>query len=153
MVGLRASDLQLPSKTAARVSKVIDNGDTPPRRAPQIVAAPKPRRVYWCVFPQEALLPELWKTRPVVILSPKAQLHGVVTVVPLSTKAQPDNKLAHAFPSVLPKGGTSWAIYSHVTTLSVSRLTLVDGKAPTIPEDDFTAILRLVRSQIPTPRE
>lgn len=125
---------------------------TPPRRKPQLVAAPKPRRVYWCDFPRDALLPEFWKTRPVLILSPKAKLHGVVTVVPLSTKAQPDNPLAHAFPSVLPDGGMSWAICSHITTLSVARLSLVDGKAPVIPEDDFAAVLQLVHGSIPTPR-
>lgn len=131
---------------------MTNHDDTPPRRKPQIIAAPKPRRVYWCEFPRDALLPEFWKTRPVVILSPRAQLYGAVTVVPLSTKAQPDNKLAHAFASVLPEGGMSWAICSHITTLSVARLSLVNGSAPTIPEDDFAEILRLVRSQIPTPR-
>lgn len=131
--------------------RMIDHGETPPRRKPQLIAAPKPRRVYWCDFPKDALLPEFWKPRPVVILSARATLHGVVTLVPLSTKAQPDNKLAHAFPSVLPEGGISWAICSHVTTLSVARLSLVRGRAPAIPEDDFTDILRLVRAQIPTP--
>lgn len=124
----------------------------PPRVAPRIVAAPKARRVYWCDFPLDAHLPEFWKTRPVVILSPKAQLYGVAIVVPLSTKAQPDNPLAYAFPSVLPDGGTSWAVCSHITTVAVSRLSLVKGAAPAIPEEHFTAILRIVNNQIPKPR-
>lgn len=126
--------------------------NTPPRHKPRITAAPKPRRVYWCDFPQDAHLPEFWKTRPVVILSPKAKLFGVVTVVPLSTKSQPDNPLAHEFESVLPGGGRSWAICSHPTTIAVSRLSLVNGQAPAIPQDDFASILQLVRSMIPAPK-
>ena len=124
----------------------------PPRVAPRLTAAPKPRRVYWCDFPEDAILPEFWKMRPVLILSAKAHLHGVALVVPLTSKAQPDNRLAHAFDSVLPEGGLSWAVCSHVTCVSVARLSLVRGNAPAIPQDDFTAILRMVHAQFPTPR-
>ncbi|WP_306133443.1 type II toxin-antitoxin system PemK/MazF family toxin [Roseivivax marinus] len=124
----------------------------PPRIKPRIKSAPRPRQVYWCDFPQDAHLPEFWKTRPVLILSPKVALYGVATVVPLSTKPQPDNDLAHDFASPLPNGGRSWAICSHVTTVAVSRLTLVDGKAPRISDEDFQEVLRLVRRTIPTPR-
>lgn len=124
----------------------------PPRIAPRITSAPRVRQVYWCDFPVDAHLPEFWKTRPVVILSPKAKLYGAVTVVPLSTKPQPDNPLAYDFTSPLPGGARSWAVCSHITTVAVSRLTLVDGKAPRISDDDFQEILRIVRSTIPTPR-
>lgn len=127
--------------------------DTPPRVPPRLKSAPRPRQIYWCDFPHDAQLPEFWKTRPVVILSGKVHLYGIVLVVPLTTKAQPDNPLAHAFPSVLDPGEMSWAICSHPTTVAVSRLNLVSGKAPRIPDDDFQAILRLVRGCIPTPRD
>lgn len=130
-----------------------DELDPPPRVQPSIKSAPKPRQVYWCDFPQDAQLPEFWKRRPVVILSPKARLYGVTLVVPLSTKSQPDNPLAYPFPAVLPgPEPTTWAICSHPTTVAVSRLSIHRGTIIRVGDDHFQEILRLVRSQIPTPR-
>jgi mRNA interferase MazF len=126
---------------------------TPPRVKPRIKSAPKTGQVYWCDFPTDAQLPEFWKQRPVVVLSPKAHLYGVVLVVPLSTKAQPDNPLAHAFPGVLSDEGTSWAVCSHPTTVAVSRLSIHRGRIVKVPDDALQAILRIVRDAIPTPRD
>ena len=124
----------------------------PPRIAPRVKAAPKPRQVYWCDLPEDARLPEFWKRRPVLILSAKAKLHGCVTVVPLSSKAQPDNPHAHAFQSVLAGETLSWAICDHILTLSVSRLIPPSRQIPRIDEGDFQDILRLVHGMIPQPR-
>jgi len=44
---------------------------TPPRVQPRIKAAPKHGQIYWCDFWLDAQLPEMWKTRPVVVVSYK----------------------------------------------------------------------------------
>lgn len=121
----------------------------PPRVKPRVISAPQARQVYFCDFPVDAQLPEFWKRRPVVILSKKATLYSVVTVVPLSTKAQPDNPLAHSFPSVLRGEDLSWAICSHLTTVAVSRLVPPSRKIPKVSPEDFTTILRLALSTLP----
>lgn len=125
----------------------------PPRIEPKVKAAPKPRQVYWCDFPEDAHLPEFWKRRPVVILSPKSRLYGCVTVVPLSSKAQPDNPNAHSFKSVIAGEAISWAICDHVVTIAVSRLTAPERKIPRIEQGDFQHVLTLVHKNIPTPHK
>ncbi len=39
---------------------------------PRIIAAPKIRQLYWCDFWCDAQLPEMWKTRPVIVVSYRA---------------------------------------------------------------------------------
>ncbi|MDF3812900.1 MULTISPECIES: type II toxin-antitoxin system PemK/MazF family toxin [Rhodopseudomonas] len=68
--------------------------EPPPRIAPRLKSAPKIRQLYWCDFPQDAQLPEFWKRRPVVILSMNATLYGSVVVIPCSTSANQNPKLA-----------------------------------------------------------
>lgn len=124
----------------------------PPRIPPRVKSAPKPGQVYWCDFPTDAQLPEFWKRRPVVILSAKATLYGVVVVIPLTSKAQPDNLHAYAFASPLPGEKTAWAVCSHITTVAVSRLVPPFRQIPRISEADFKAILTMAHAIIPTPR-
>ncbi|MGJ8586982.1 MAG: type II toxin-antitoxin system PemK/MazF family toxin [Yoonia sp.] len=124
----------------------------PKRYEPNVTAAPRPRQIYWCDLPEDAHLPEFWKRRPVVILSANARLYGHVTVIPLSTKAQPDNKNAHSFKSILPGELISWAICDHILTIAVSRLTAPMRRIPRVDHDDFQTILQLVHKNIPTPR-
>jgi len=45
----------------------------PPWVVPRIKAAPKIRQIYWCEYWQDARLPEMWKTRPVIVISYKAR--------------------------------------------------------------------------------
>ena len=60
-----------------------------PRRVqPRITAAPKLGQIYWCDFWLDAQLPEMWKTRPVVVLSYKNTLYGPCLVVPLTAEPQ-----------------------------------------------------------------
>src|SRR5476651_1142875 len=94
--------------------------EKPPRVAPRLKAAPKIRQIYWCDFWQDAQLPEMWKTRPVIIISGNNTLHGVCTVVPFST--EPENaKNPWGLPYTLPDGAT-FAICNHIYTVAVSRL-------------------------------
>ena len=123
--------------------------DLPPRVPPRIRSNPAPRQVYWCDFPEDAQLPEMWKRRPVVILSRRPTLYGVASVVPLTSKSQPDNPLAHPLPDPLGRGGTSWAVCSHLTAVAVSRLGMAGNRPPKVAPGDFTAILRLVLGTLP----
>ena len=100
--------------------------DTPPKIAPRLKSAPKIRQLYWCDFPKDAQLPEFWKRRPVVILSKTATLHGAVTIIPCSTQAQHDPKLAFPLRTTID-GRAAWAICDKPTTVAVSRLLSVQG--------------------------
>jgi len=50
-----------------------------------VKAAPRIRQIYWCRLPIDAELPELWKVRPVIIVSYRNTLHGAVTAIPTTT--------------------------------------------------------------------
>lgn len=107
---------------AAKATIVTEEAEKPPRVAPKLKARPSIRQLYWCDFPQDAQLPELWKRRPVVIVSYKNTLSGAVTVVPCSSQDQTDNEWAVRLKTTID-GGNSWAICDKLTTVAVSRLT------------------------------
>ncbi len=120
----------------------------PPKVPPRLVGAPKVRQLLWCDFPQDAQLPEFWKRRPVVVLSYRNTLHGAVTVVPCSTKAQPGN--AWAFPlRTTIDGRAGWAICDKLATVAVSRLLPDKGGIARMPEDEFHELLALVLAWLP----
>ncbi|HEY1631950.1 MAG TPA: hypothetical protein VGF56_11585 [Rhizomicrobium sp.] len=72
----------------------MDEADKPRRIPPRIKAAPKIRQVYWRDFWQDAMLPEMWKRRPVIVISYKNALFGPCLVIPLSTDPQVGNPWA-----------------------------------------------------------
>lgn len=116
----------------------------PPRVEPKVRSAPRIRQIYWCHFPEDALLPEFWKHRPVLIMSPTSTLYGNVTVLPLTTKSQPDNDMA--YPIKIPEMKLSWVICDYLTTLSVSRLSQLVRR---IGQDDFDKIVELTLKNLP----
>jgi mRNA interferase MazF len=122
----------------------------PPRVEPRIIAAPKIRQVYWCDFPEDAQLPEMWKTRPVIVISFKNQLYGPCLVVPTSTDPQDGNPWAHKL-SVTFEGVQSWVVCNHLCTFAPSRFSQFKGKIPLVPEADFNAILALINKWLPVP--
>lgn len=122
----------------------------PPRVEPRIIAAPKIRQLYWCDFPEDAQLPEMWKTRPVIIVSYKHTLYGHCLVVPTSTDTQEGNIWAHKL-SVTFEGVQSWAVCNHVYTFATSRLSQFKGNIPLVPVADFNAILALINKWLPVP--
>jgi mRNA interferase MazF len=73
----------------------------PPYIKPIINRPPRIREIYWCNFWQDAQLPEMWKRRPVVIISPKNSLENGVTILPLTTKKQRDNAYTHKLNNLL----------------------------------------------------
>ncbi len=121
----------------------------PPRVEPKVRSAPRIRQIYWCDFPDDAQLPEFWKRRPVLILSRTSKLHGCVTVLPLTTKSQPDNHMA--YPIKIPDMRISWVICDYLTTVAVSRLHLSENYAKRVKQDDFNKIVDLARKNLPHP--
>ena len=121
----------------------------PPRVPPRIRQVPRIRQIYWCDFPVDAQLPEFWKRRPVLILSRTSTLHGKVTVLPLTTKSQPDNRMA--YPIDIPNMQRSWVICDYLTTVAVSRLHLPGRVALRIGQEDFNKIVALVLKGLPRP--
>lgn len=122
----------------------------PPRVKPRVKAAPKIRQVYWCDFPEDAHLPEMWKTRPVVVISFKNTLDGHCTVVAGSTEPQEGKSAqwAHAL-SVSFDGRQTWAVCNHVCTVAVSRLSPDGSGIPRLPEAEFNEILAKVLAWLP----
>lgn len=127
---------------------MADDEDKPPRVKPRLKSAPKVRQLYWCDFPKDAQLPEFWKRRPVIILSMNATLYGAVVVVPCSTQAQPDPKLAFPLQTTID-GRAAWAICDKPTTVAVSRLIPDKHGIVRMPMDEFHAMLAVVLSLLP----
>ena len=110
--------------------------------------APRIRQVYWCAYPADTVKPEFSKKRPVVVISKKSNRHGVVTVVPVTTAPQDDNRFAVRIVSPFT-GRCVWVICNHVTTVAVSRLEAHRSSAPRVRQDDFTRIVEKVLGNLP----
>ena len=125
--------------------------DMPQKVAPRIKAAPKIRQIYWCDFWRDAQLPEMWKTRPVIVLSYKNTLHGPCLVVPLSTVPHDAADLWACKLSFQIDGVTSWAICNQPSTVAPSRFSQFGGKIPVLPIADFNEVLARVLKWLPVP--
>lgn len=123
-------------------------GERPPRVEPRLAAAPKIRQFFWCDFPADAQLPELWKRRPVVILSPRAKRYGAATVIGCTTKAQSDPRCSFPLRTTID-GRAAWAICDKPATVAVSRLLPDKGGIVRMPEDEFHEMLALVLACLP----
>jgi mRNA interferase MazF len=122
----------------------------PPRVTPRITAAPKLRQVYWCDFPQDAQLPEMWKRRPIVVVSYKNTLRGPCTVIPLSTEPQGDSPWAWEM-SISLDGRKNWAVCNHLYTVAPSRFWTFRGPIPMVAESEFNEILKRITAWLPRP--
>ena len=128
---------------------MAENGG-PVRVEPRVRSAPRIRQVYWCDFPGDAVYPEFWKRRPVLVISRKARLHGNVTVLPITTKSQPDN--LSAYPVISPLDGQrTWVVCDHLTTVAVSRLHMPGRTVPRLEREDFSRIVALALRGLPRP--
>lgn len=122
---------------------------TPPRLKARLTSAPRIREMFWCDFPDDAQLPEFWKTRPVLIVSFKQGLQDTVTVVPCSSQDQAGNKWGVKLSKSLTAGQETWAVCDKPTTVAVSRLTANRGKPPRLEESEFNEVLKLVLTWLP----
>jgi mRNA interferase MazF len=123
----------------------------PPKVEPRIKAAPKIRQLYWCDFPKDAQLPELWKCRSALVISYKNILHGAVTLIPCSSLDQGGNPWAYKQTTTIDGREHSWALCDKITTLAVSRLSADKAGIRRMPEDEFNEILSLVLKWLPRP--
>jgi len=121
-------------------------------RPPCIKAAPKIRQIYWCEFWKDARLPEMWKTRPVIVVSYKHTLNGHCLVIPLSTRQQAENEWAYKLPIEIEDSGIeAWAICNHPYTVSTSRLRQFNKGTPLLPKEDFNQVLGKLMKWLPQP--
>lgn len=122
----------------------IKNGpaDRPPRIKPRITAAPSIRQIYWCDFWPDAHLPEMWKRRPVIVLSFKNKLHGPCLVIACSTDPQEGDaaQWAHKL-SVTLDGRDTWVVCNHLYTVAASRLSVDKNGIQRLSEAEFNEIL------------
>ncbi|GAA5110521.1 type II toxin-antitoxin system PemK/MazF family toxin [Bartonella jaculi] len=119
----------------------------PPHIKPRLKSAPRIRQIFWCDFPHDAILPEFWKKRPVLVLSKCAKLYGNVTVLPFTTKSQPNNPAAYPLQSPI-EHKKAWIICNYVTTVSVSRLS-GSQNIPRLPKEEFDKIVALMLKYLP----
>lgn len=124
---------------------------------PRIKAAPKLRQVYWCDFWADARLPEIWKTRPVIVVSYKNRLNGPCLVIPVTTTVhgegredggRSNDKWAY---KLLIDGRNAWALCNVPCTVSPSRFSQFGGEIPTVSKIDFNEVLARLREWLPVP--
>jgi mRNA interferase MazF len=120
----------------------------PPRIKPILNRAPKIREIYWCDFWEDARLPEMWKRRPVVIISYKNELEGAVTLLPCSTSTQDRRPFSYQLEKPFDANISS-VLCNYPITLAVSRLVPFANVIPRIDEKDFEAILTLMHKWLP----
>lgn len=102
------------------------------------------------------MLPEMWKKRPVLVVSYKNTLSGPCTVLAISTDSQEElsGEWGYKLPIQVQRGRESWVVCNHIYTVSPSRLEQVRGGVLRIAETSFNEVLeRLYRwlPRIPDP--
>ena len=118
----------------------------------RIKSAPKIRQVYLRSYPEDTIKPEFSKKRPVVVLSKRATLYGVATVLPMTTKEQRDERFAVEVCSPID-GRTSWIVCNHVHTMAVRRLEPPGKPIPRIRAEEFQDVLKKVYLNLPLPKQ
>jgi len=129
--------------------------EKPPYRKPSLKSAPRIRQILACRFPNGgaaflngAIAPEFYKIRPVLIISKKARLDGIATILPLTTSPQNGNPAAYKIISgITPK--QSWIICDYITSISVARLSAERRIILFPPEEEFAQILALMHRFLP----
>jgi mRNA interferase MazF len=126
---------------------------------------PKQGEIVICSYPKDMIVPEMVKTRPVVIISPKFKSRGnLATVVPLSTTRPPILMPYHyelCLTTPLPGRWSTnpcWVICDHPMTVNLARLDLiycgkdVSGKRiyhqQVLPVDDIRNIQNALKAAL-----
>lgn len=135
----------------------VDASHFPRRYKPVIRAAPRVGDVYWCAFNDrgDIALPEMWKTRPCVIVSRRNTLHGKVTVLPFSTARsnETDPMAIETSRAVQERldGRRSWILCDHPCTVATSRLRQVRGQVPKLSSKERQSVLTLMSQALAAP--
>ena len=122
----------------------------------RIKSRPKIRQIYMCDFPPADCTwkPEFYMKngpRPVAVISKSATYHGLVTIVPLSTKEQTEARNSLKIRSPID-GRDCWVVCNHLITVSTRRLAPPTTPIPRISDEQFQLILEKIHSNIPVPR-
>lgn len=140
------------AKWQAEIDACDGTGDYPPRVQPILKRAPRIGELYWCELPKDAMLPELWKKRSVLVISAGTiNLYGTAVVIP-TTSEDPgsDPHLLKISKSLDTR--TSYAICDKPMTVAVSRFCLPRGGVPRLGEDEINNIIKALHKTIPMPR-
>ena len=136
----------------------MQHREWPKRFTVTIKAAPRVGNLYWCAFHDERHIhvPEMWKIRPVVIVSRQNSLRGKATVLPFSTSER-NAYGAFAFEAsaetqrLLGSATRTWILCDHPVTVATSRLSQIKGKVPKLHRDDLAAVLELMLKNLASP--
>jgi mRNA interferase MazF len=93
-------------------------------------------------------MPEMWKTRPVIVVSYKNTLSGPCLVVPLSTEPQGNSPWAWEL-SISVDGRKNWVVCNHLYTVAPSRFSQIKGQIPRVSNKEFNEILKRITSWLP----
>lgn len=129
----------------------------PKRFTVVIKAAPRVGNLYWCAFHDERHIhvPEMWKVRPVVVVSRKNVLRGKCTVLPFSTSDRNEFgefafEVSAEVRKIIDKERT-WVLCDHPVTVATSRLTQIKGAVPRMPAAELADVLRLMLKSLAAP--
>lgn len=122
--------------------------DQPVHVQPRLRNAPRIRQLYWCDFPNDAQLPEMWKKRPVVIISKVVHYNGTATVLPITTKDQTGNPFAFRLQTRMSQR-PAWALCDKITSLAVSRFHPNENGDVRMPIDEFNRMLGVLLAYLP----
>ena len=98
------------------------------------------------------MLPEMWKKRPVLVVSFKNTLSGPCSVLAISTDEQEglSEEWGYKLPLQVQRGRDSWVVCNHIYTVSPSRLEQVRGGTMRLDEGNFNSILEKMFRWLPT---
>jgi mRNA interferase MazF len=119
---------------------------------PVKIAHARIKQIYWCEFHHISCVhsPEMWKKRPVIIVSRNNEQRGLVTVVPCSTDPRNDsNKWSVAIKNPLDNRKV-WVVCNAITSISISRLSLpMGGKPLSVEQVEFDMIVDKILRVLP----
>lgn len=148
--------LSLPAHASATSTSIAATSShvmtsKPPWVRPRLFTAPRIRELHWCELPQDAHLPELWKTRPVLIISKKNTIRGTALVLPTSSEDQHDPNLFYTLTKSID-GGVSHVLCDKIMTVAGSRfMALPEGvqRPVRIDQAEFDTIMSKVAKILP----
>lgn len=136
---------------------IVERSRLPKRRAPTIRTTPRVGDVFWCRFHDEdhIELPEMWKTRPCVVVSRRNSLRGKVTILPFSTSSSNEGgeaaiRISNNLRNQIG-GRQSWILCDHPCTVATSRLSQVRGGVAKLSGPELHAVLEAMRQALAAP--
>ncbi|MGV1949581.1 type II toxin-antitoxin system PemK/MazF family toxin [Agrobacterium vitis] len=130
----------------------------PKRFTVTIRASPRVGNLYWCAFHDERHIhiPEMWKMRPVLVVSRKNTLRGKVTVLPFSTSDRNDGsefayEASAATRKLIDNKDRTWVLCDHPVTIATSRLSQIKGGVPHMPGAELATVLTFMLKSLAAP--